>query len=178
MKTIAIDMDEVIADVIGKFQDMFEAAHGRRLTDEELDGKKIYHLPEAMEIRQALFEKGFFRDLKPIPGALEGLEFLRKYYKLYFVTAAMEFRNSFEDKYDWLFEHLPWIDWKHIVFCGDKSIIKADYLLDDHAKNLETFSGKPLLFDALHNRAEDRFTRLKGWEEVIQFFQAELVSER
>ncbi|MFK8056505.1 MAG: 5'(3')-deoxyribonucleotidase [Saprospiraceae bacterium] len=178
MKTIAIDMDEVIADIIRKFQDLFEAAHGRRLTDAELDGKKVYQIPEAMEIRKELFKKGFFRDLELIPGALEGVEFLRKHYKIYFVTAAMEFRNSFEDKYDWLFEHLPWVDWKHIVFCGDKSIIATDYLLDDHAKNLSTFSGTPLLFDALHNRAETRFRRLTGWNEVIQFFQAELESER
>jgi len=178
MKTIAIDMDEVIADVIGKFRDLFEAAHGRRLTDAELYGEKIYHIPEAVEIRQELFKKGFFRDLKPIPGAFKGLEFLRKHYQLYFVTAAMEFRNSFEDKYDWLFEHLLWVDYRQIVFCGDKSIVATDYLLDDHAKNLEKFAGTPLLFDAWHNREETRFRRLTGWDEVIHFFQNELDSER
>ena len=26
------------------------------------------------------------------------------------------------------------------VFCGDKSIIKTDYLIDDHLKNLDNFS--------------------------------------
>ena len=172
-KTIAVDMDEVVADVIAKFQDLFEASFGRRLTDDELDGRKVYDLPEASRIREALFAPGFFRDLPLIPGAAEGLEALRAHYRIYFVTAAMEFPASFGDKYAWLHEHFPWVHWRQIVFCGDKSIIRADYLLDDHARNLETFAGTPLLFDALHNRREERFRRLRGWGEVTEFFAGE-----
>ena len=174
MKTIAIDMDEVIADVMPKFHNLFERRFGYRIAEHELLGKKIYDVPGALEIRDSIFEKGFFRDLPLIPGAKDGLEFLRKHYEIYLVTAAMEFRNSFEDKYDWIAEHFPWISWRNIVFCGDKSIIATDYLLDDHAKNLETFKGKPLLFDALHNRNEHRFERLESWTAVEEFFEREL----
>lgn len=173
MKTIAIDMDEVIADLMPKYLDAFEARTGRRLAEADLVGKKIYSLAGGEDIRGLLHERGFFRDLPPIPGALEGLEVLRKRYRLYFVTAAMEFKHSFEDKYDWLHEHCPWVSWRHIVFCGDKSIIGTDYLLDDHAHNLETFTGTPLLFDAWHNRGEERFRRLRDWGEVVEFFESE-----
>ncbi len=167
-------MDEVIADVMHKFQNLYFGRFGRRVPDEELVGRKIYSIAGVEEVREALFERGFFRDLPLIDGAKAGVEFLRKHYDVYFVTAAMEFRNSFEDKYDWLFEHFEWVHWRNIVFCGDKSIIGTDYLIDDHAHNLETFRGTPLLFDALHNRNEHRFTRVRSWAEVEEFFAAEL----
>ena len=174
MKSIAVDMDEVVADLLPKYHTLYEAHTGRRAADAELAGTKYYHLPDAPPMRDALHERGFFRDLPVMAGAREGLEFLRQHYRLYFVTAAMEFATSFEDKYHWLHEHFPWVHWRHIVFCGDKSLIGTDYMLDDHGFNLESFRGTPLLFDALHNRGESRFRRLRGWGEVTEFFRAEL----
>jgi 5'(3')-deoxyribonucleotidase len=85
----------------------------------------------------------------------------------------MEFRHSLEDKYDWLLQHFPFIHWKNYVFCGDKSIIGADYMIDDHVFNLQTFRGKGLLFTASHNIHETDFTRVNDWQEVRAFFQAE-----
>ncbi|HMQ89055.1 MAG TPA: 5'(3')-deoxyribonucleotidase, partial [Flavilitoribacter sp.] len=70
----------------------------------------------------------------------------------------------------WLADHFPFIHWKNIVFCGDKSIIKADYMIDDHVKNLLNFDGKGLLFTASHNAEETRFTRVNNWREVEGFF--------
>ena len=175
-KTIAVDLDEVVADLLPKYHAIYEAHAGRRATDAELTGTKYYRLPGAPPMREALRERGFFRDLPVMPGAQEGLAFLRQHYRIYFVTAAMEFPMSFEDKYAWLHEHFPWVHWRHIVFCGDKSVIRADYLLDDHAFNLETFAGTPLLFDALHNRGESRFRRLRGWGEVTEYFAGELTT--
>ena len=44
MKRIALDMDEVIADVIPKFSDIFEAEFNRRPQKEEYWGGKIYDI--------------------------------------------------------------------------------------------------------------------------------------
>ncbi|MCB0564952.1 MAG: 5'(3')-deoxyribonucleotidase, partial [Phaeodactylibacter sp.] len=41
MQRIAIDMDEVIADVMPKFHDLYEQRFGKRLKREEYWGKKI-----------------------------------------------------------------------------------------------------------------------------------------
>ncbi len=174
--SIAIDMDEVIVDLMPKFYKHYETLTGRSVNVSDLEGRKIYQLEGGEGIRETLWERGFFRDLPFIEGAAETLDWLRQHYDLYFVTAAMEFRNSFEDKYDWLHEQLPWVHWRQIVFCGDKSIIATDYMIDDHAHNLETFRGTPLLFDALHNRAETRFRRLRNWAEVQAYFTTQLQS--
>jgi len=173
MKRIAIDMDEVIADVMPKFLELYELRFGKRLEREDYWGKKVYQIPGAEHIRDALYEKGFFQGLQVMPGSREGVRELMEHYDVFIVTAAMEFRNSFEDKYDWLQEHFPFIHWKNIVFCGDKSIVEADYMIDDHVSNLERFQGKPLLYTSSHNIHESRFTRVNNWEEVRAFFRAE-----
>lgn len=58
-KRIALDMDEVIADVTPKFLASFEEATGRKLTKEEFWGRKVYEMEGGKHIRSVLFEKGF-----------------------------------------------------------------------------------------------------------------------
>lgn len=173
LRRIAIDMDEVIADIMPKYLGIYEQRYQRLLTKEEYWGKKIYQIPGAENLRELLFEKGFFADLQVIPGSQEGIRELMEYYDVFIVTAAQEFRTSLEDKYDWLQRHFSFIPWKNFVFCGDKSIIQADYMLDDHAFNLRTFQGKGLLYTAPHNIHETAFTRLNNWEEVMAYFRQE-----
>ena len=138
---------------------------------------EFHALPGGEHLREALFHKGFFADLDLIPGAQEGIQsLLDDGYEIFFVTAAQEFRNSLEDKYDWLLQYFPNVPWRNFVFCGDKSIIGTDYLIDDHAFNLRTFSGKGLLFTAPHNLSETEFTRVNNWSEVLAFFEQEKLS--
>jgi len=173
-KRIALDMDEVIADVAPKFLDLFEAEYGRRLEKEEYWGKKIYQIDGALDIRERLFDKGFFADLPVVENSREVVRKLQKHYEIYITTAAQEFRNSLEDKYDWLQEHFPFIHWKNYVFCGDKSMMNTDYMIDDHPHNLRSFQGKGILFTASHNIHETEFTRVNNWLEIQEFFEHEL----
>lgn len=174
MKRIALDMDEVIADVMPKFSDYFELEFGRRPQKEEYWGGKIYDLNDARHIRERLHDPGFFADLPVMEGSQEVVKWLNENFELFIVTAASEFRNSLADKHDWLGKHFPFIHWKKFVFCGDKSIIKADYLIDDHVNNLEKFSGKGVLYTASHNAHETRFDRVDNWQDVGEYFEKEL----
>jgi len=177
MKRIALDMDEVIADVYPKFADYFEKEFGRRPDPSEYHGIKIYELDGASHIRDYIHEKGFFRDLPVMPHSQKVVQELLEHYEIFVVTAAMEFRNSFEDKFDWLAEHFPFIHWKNVVFCGDKSIVHADYMIDDHVRNLRTFKGKGLLYTASHNVQDTEYTRVNNWLEIREFFENELAKE-
>ncbi len=170
---IAIDMDEVIADVVPKFLDIYQRLFGVRLQPRDYWGKKVYQIDGADQIRSFLHEKGFFLDLPVMPGSQETIRRLMEDYDVFITTAAMEFRASFEDKYDWLAQHFPFIHWKNIVFCGDKSIIQADYMIDDHAFNLRAFNGKGLLYTAPHNVHETGFTRVDNWQDISAFFERE-----
>lgn len=171
---IALDMDEVLADVVPKFLDFYERDFGRRPKKEEWWGQKIYQLPNAARIRGYLHKPGFFADLPVMENSVEVVQWLCSYFDVFAVTAATEFPNSLRDKFDWLEKHFPFIGWQKLVLCGDKSIICADYMIDDHAFNLERFKGVPLLYTSSHNVNETRFIRLNNWAEVRAFFEEEI----
>ena len=83
----------------------------------------------------------------------------------FIVSAAMEFRNSLEDKVDWLADHFPFIPWQRTIFCGLK-IVNVDIMIDDRSRNFTAFDGRPLLFTSPHNKLITEFERVDTWEEV------------
>lgn len=168
MKRIAIDMDEVIADVIPKFIKLYNRDYGVPLDLVIEPGNEIYkHVPENVNRKwfDYINEPGFFRDLDVIPDSQRVIKALQEKYDVYIVSAAMEFRNSLTDKYDWLAEHFPFIDWQHIMFCGNK-IIEADFLIDDRIKNFISFKGRPLLYTSPHNLLITDYERVSSWAEI------------
>ncbi|MCZ4243234.1 5' nucleotidase, NT5C type [Pedobacter punctiformis] len=168
MKRIAIDMDEVIADVIPKFIKLYNRDYGVPLDLVIEPGNEIYkHVPEHLNQKwfEYINEPGFFRDLAVIADSQRVIKALQEKYDVYIVSAAMEFRNSLTDKYDWLAEHFPFIDWQHIIFCGNK-IIEADILIDDRIKNFTTFKGRPLLYTSPHNLLITDYERVSSWQEI------------
>ncbi len=166
---IAIDMDEVMADSIARFQEWYGRDFQVELTREALRGKNP-HEAVAPEHQPALRAypnaAGFFRDLPVIQDSQRVIQELAQKYDVFIATAAMEFPNSFLDKYQWLQQHFSFLHWRNFVFCGDKSILNADYLIDDNAYNFDGFRGVGLLFDAPHNAHETGHRRVRSWQEV------------
>ncbi|WP_285059857.1 5' nucleotidase, NT5C type [Pedobacter ginsengisoli] len=169
MMRIAIDMDEVLADPIYKFIQLYNRDYGVPLDLILEPGNEIYqHVPEHAKDKwfDYINEEGFFRDLKPLDGSIEAVKKLQEKYDVYIVSAAMEFRNSLVDKYDWLAEHFPFITWRNIMFCGDK-IVDVDVMIDDRAKNFVGFNGRKLLFTSPHNLLLTDYERVNNWQEVL-----------
>lgn len=172
MKRIAIDMDEVITDLLVKHVAVFNEAYNEQITLEDLQGKKLGDLHPHLtnEISEFLTDPAFFRDLKVMKDSQEVIKELHEHYEIFIVTAAMDFPTSFASKYDWLTEHFGFLSGKNFVFCGDKSIIHADYLIDDTVRHLNGFSGQGILFTAPHNIHETGFPRVNSWQEVRNYF--------
>ncbi len=168
MKRIAIDMDGVLADVYSKFLEMHSEEYGHELTMADVEG-----VPEREAIPGILKyvnSEGFFRNAPLMPGCQKYINLINEKYKLYIVSAAMEFPLSLTEKQLWLNEHFPCITWQQMVFCGSKEIIKADIMIDDHFKNLDYFTGETLLFTQPHNKFSDAGThkRVNTWDEIGQ----------
>ena len=83
-----------------------------------------------------------FSSLAILPHAQRVLARLQSRYDIFIASAAMEVPSSFAAKYDWLADNFPFIPTSHIVFCGDKSILRADYLIDDNPRQLALFENK------------------------------------
>jgi 5'(3')-deoxyribonucleotidase len=172
---IAIDMDEVTADSLSRHLDIYNTEFQAAVTREHLQGRHLHeHVPAEHRGRVNEFVRrvGFFRDLPVMKDSSEVVRELQERYDIFIVTAAMEFPNSFVEKYDWLGKHFPFIPWTHIVFCGDKSVIATDFLIDDHARNFTNFRGEGILFTAPHNIHVTGYRRVADWAEVRRMFLA------
>lgn len=161
-------MDGVLADTETHFMDWYEKEHGVRVTwEERLGVLESEGFPDKTAIRRYVFTPGFFRTIPVMPGAIEAVKTLMEDYEIYIVSAAMEFPQCLSEKREWLTEHFPFISWKNIIFCGDKSVIATDYLIDDHCKNLDFCKGKAIMFDAPHNANYHHHVRVKSWTDVL-----------
>jgi len=169
---IAIDMDEVMADALGEHVRRYNAAFGASLTPADLHGRHLedYVPADHRRAAEAMLDASFFADLDPMPGCQDVVRELCQRHDVFIVTAAMDVPCSFDAKYRWLREHFPFIPPAHIVFCGDKSIVEADYLIDDRARHFSRFKGRPLLFSAPHNVREAGYPRVHSWADVRHLF--------
>ena len=165
-KRIALDMDGVLADVYEQYFKMDEADFGKKRPFDEIAGvKESASFPN---VRKYLYQSGFFRGALVMDGCQNVVNQLNDQYDLFIVSAAMEFPLSLSEKKEWLAEHFPAISWQQIVFCGTKTIINADIMIDDHFKNLDAFPGQTILFTQPHNMKMDagRHTRANSWKEL------------
>jgi 5'-nucleotidase len=174
-KRIAIDMDDVLADATGRFIEYAQERLNWHITREDLNGHHNWAgiMPDQeSEIRSWLHEDGFFRGMQVMPDAQEVLEKLHDKYEIFIVSAAVEFPLSMKEKVEWMQEYFPFVDWRHLVFCGHKYMFKADYLIDDHERNLIAFcEGQPLVYTAPHNIYLTDYQRINNWREAAMFFE-------
>lgn len=165
---LAIDMDEVLADTIEHFIALYKERHNIEVVLEEMHGKEFNELlPDDIRhtLRVYINEPGFFRHIPVMADGIEVVRQLHEKYDVYIVSAAMEFKNSLYDKLEWLNEHVPFISWTNIIFCGHK-IVDVDIMIDDRVKNFVNFEGRKILFTSPHNLAVIDYERVNTWKEV------------
>jgi len=173
-KSIAIDMDGVIADTVLQFIQWYERDYGVQIDKTAFHGKPEHDvLPDGI-MKKMVYTPGFFRTVPVMKGAQEAVLQLMENFDVYIVSAAMEFPQSLAEKYEWLQEHFPFIGWRNIVFCGDKSVISTDYMIDDYPRNLDSCKGKTFLFHAGHNVEVQHHTRVNNWAEVVELIEKEV----
>jgi 5'(3')-deoxyribonucleotidase/uncharacterized protein with PQ loop repeat len=169
---IAIDMDEVMADALAEHVRRYNAEFGAGLAIGHLHGRHLedWVPPAHRDSLEAMLDASFFADLAVMPGCQAVVGELALRHDVFIVTAAMDVPNSFDAKFRWLRRHFPFIPPTQIVFCGDKGIIDADYLIDDRPRHFARFKGQPLLFSAPHNAGERRYPRVDSWRDVREHF--------
>jgi 5'(3')-deoxyribonucleotidase len=171
MKRLIVDMDDVMADATGQFIKFYENEFGIRISRESLNHKdEMERFPGNHDaVYSFTFRKDFFRTMDVKEHSQEVMKELNQKFELFIVSSAMEFPNSLPEKLEWLKEHFSFLHWKQFVFCGRKSIVHGDYMIDDLPHNLETFNGEKLLFSAPHNLQFNHFKRMNGWLEVRDY---------
>jgi 5'(3')-deoxyribonucleotidase len=166
-------MDEVMADALGEHLLRYNRHYGEQITTADLEGKLLWEIVAAdrHEIIDAhMCSEDFFEAMSVIPESQRVMRRLQMNYEVFIATAAMEIPTSFQQKFRWLAKHFPFIPASHIVYCGDKSILRADYLIDDNPRQLRRFSGEGILYSSPHNARVKGYKRVKDWLEVEELF--------
>jgi len=176
-KRICVDMDEVLADALGEHIRLYNRDFGANLTKADLKNRWLTDFVEdeqREEVMQYLHGTEFFADLEVMEDSQRVMERLADKYEVFVASAATAFPNSFTPKFRWLERHFPWVPASHVVFCGDKSILAADYLIDDMPWNLERFRGEGILYTAPHNEqyvsTAKTIRRVRSWREIEAIF--------
>ena len=184
-RVIAVDMDEVIADALGehltRYNRDFPKDFPSPLTPTDLRGRWLWDaVPPARHqaLANYMLSDDFFAVLGVMPEAQRVLERLQHRYDIFIATAAMEVPSSFTAKFNWLAQHFPFIPTSRIVFCGDKSILHADFLIDDNPRQLRLFqqsrngdsSREGILFTSPANAFVTGFRRVDNWLDVEKMF--------
>jgi len=166
MKRILVDMDGVLADVYPRFFELYEEETGLKKTMDEIiglkEGEAFPELCRWVEI------PGFFRTMPVMPDSQRVLKLLNENYEILVISMATEFPTSLTDKQMWMNDHFSFISWKQVIFCGNKSLIPADLMIDDHFKNLDNFDGETIMFTQPHNinSTDHHHKKVSSWVEI------------
>ena len=166
-------MDEVMADTLGEHLRRYNRDFHEHVTHADLDGKWLWEVVPSNrhEALQAYLDsEGFFESLEVFPDAQRVIRALQQRYDVFIATAAMEVPASFAQKFRWLAKHFPTIPPSNIVYCGDKGILAADFLIDDNPRQLRRFRGEGILFSSPHNAGAKGWRRVNHWLEVEKLF--------
>lgn len=161
-KTILLDVDEVIC-----FSGYLELVNEFLHTNYTIDDFEDYYIDEAIipedkkrEYYQFIRTKNQYANRKTLPGALEGITALSKYYDIYICSDC---RNPFDlddsgrifkNKFDYLHHLIPEniIPAKNYIFTGAKNMCVADIQVDDLVSNLNPKIPVRILFPSYHNK--------------------------
>src|SRR6185312_1830703 len=165
-KVLAIDMDGVIADLIPALTEVVNECEDDNVNPDDIYSWNIGKFFKCGSKVYDYMTYGWFRCLPVIKDSQEVVKKLSETYHVYIVSSATNNFDSLKAKMEWLEEYFPFIPSSNIVLCGRKNIIKADFMIDDGYHNLIDFTGEGILFDAPHNKNENRFTRAMNWKEI------------
>lgn len=172
-RIIAVDVDGVCADLHAEWLKRYNAEYSDDLTVSRIAqwdmvpavkpecGKKIY---------KYLNDPDLYANVPVIEGAHDGITALRDDgWRVVFVTSCT--KGMADQKWDWLERHCFLAPTKgqsaDLIIAHDKSLIRADALLDDYDGNLGSWMRRGILLDAPYNRAAiGAWTRIRKWSEV------------
>jgi 5'(3')-deoxyribonucleotidase len=184
MKSIALDLDDTISTLGIDWIKAYNDLYGDNICRENINDWAIdrFVKPECGKAIYDLLTPHLFRTAGVQPDAQRVTCWLLLHYDIKIVTAlkgvpANQQAFVYEAKRAWIDEHFPYIGSENIIVCNDKSMIKADWLIDDGAHNIRAFSGRTIVFDAPYNQCLERWeydARVKNWNAIEHFYKCQL----
>jgi 5'(3')-deoxyribonucleotidase len=144
MVTVFVDMDDVMCDFTG-------ARKSSLLKNPEI----IY--PQS--------QLDYFRQLKPIYGAVEGFNYLLNHFDAYIASAPSIYNPlSYTEKALWIKDHFGNRGLERLILIPQKNLLMGDYLIDDRidSNGQNKFNGTLIQYGS---------TKWPNWMTIIEYFE-------
>jgi 5'(3')-deoxyribonucleotidase len=169
---ITCDIDDVVLNLMNSWLKIYNKEFNDNLKPENITDWDIssFVKPEAKQrIYEYIENKDVFNNAIPIEGALDGISKLKEWgFRIVYVTA----NNPFNVKQDWLKRNRFLTENIDFVQAYDKSLIHANYLLDDKFQNCQDFKyGQSWLFSQPWNHKYYFGNRINKWSEFINMIE-------
>lgn len=175
---ILVDMDGVIADFDQELLTRWQERHPDKPYI-PLEQRKAFYVkddyPEELKplVVEILLESNFFEKMIPVPGAKEALEEMEAMgFEVFICSSPLStYGNCVLEKYKWV-ETILGPNWvRKIILTKDKTLIKADVLIDDKPEITgveKTPSWEHILYDRPYNRdINKRRITWENWKDVL-----------
>ncbi|WP_432504445.1 5' nucleotidase, NT5C type [Kineococcus arenarius] len=144
---VLVDQDQTLADFGDGFDRRFSATHPDAPLAPRAQADSYWiedSYPEHWHerIRAVPAQEGFFRELRPLPGARDALEaMLDAGHDVRICTAPVRaYRHCVREKYEWVEEHLGRHWTERVIVTRDKTLVAGDVLVDDKPEVVGTFA--------------------------------------
>lgn len=184
---ILVDMDGIVTDLLGKWLAVYNHDFDDCLTVAMVDS---WHLNECVrqecsreQLMKYILQPGFFDDLHPLPGGIEGVKRLKAMgHDVKFATAPAG-PDCARAKLAWIDRYFAGsgLSSLDVFLTHDKTWIDADLLIDDKPETLEAWNLKsPLGLTATIEYAYNAHLPVNcmadgcndtehAWEQIIEF---------
>lgn len=177
---ILVDMDGVITDFDQEFLQRWKKRHPTEFYIPVEKRTKYYvkdEYPDELKplVAEILLESSFFEEMVMVPGANEALQEMEaRGFEVFICTSPLStYGNCVLEKYKWVEKFLgpAWVN--KIILTKDKTIIKADILIDDRPEITgveKEPSWEHILYDRPYNQEiNKRRITWKNWKDVLEF---------
>lgn len=154
---LLIDIDDTVEDLNGAWIYWLDTVYNLSVKPKDIldwDITKFFPTLLKEQIYEPLYRECFWKTVKPIAQAPFYTKLLmQEGYRVYFCTASDFYPMVY--KWKWVFErYFPFVDQKQIIVASDKSLVRADFRIDDGIHNLKGIDDgcTKILFSAPYNK--------------------------
>lgn len=171
---IVCDIDSILNNLTERAIEVYNSRNNKNIKISDIISYNFYDcLPkeDADGIVSLFKEKSLWDSLKPLEGSQNGIkQLIKRGHQIYLATATDPI--NFEWKISWLKQYYPFLSEDNIIRIMDKSLLKADVLIDDCLDNLISSSAERIVLNYPWNQNELKdyaygIRRGYNWSDIV-----------